>query len=267
VLHVQTEDSGRERPHIITHLYHEGAILATKRTSYADLVRREDLPDRVRALMKTQHRAMMIELKDGAHDAVIEKVTGPLPGRVPAAGLPAPAGGSPSAVAAPPAADVDVEQSEAFLAALRELAGAEEEVAAASAPGSSPPESDAFLAALRELAGAGARETDGGPEAEPPLRPSSVPPAPVAPRATPAAVQHRPSYRPPMHPQQQDQVAVPRPVAVAPDVPAPARARAEDATTPSREREGFGRDLISDRSLDDVILSYLAEELTRKDDE
>jgi hypothetical protein len=30
-----------------------------------------------------------------------------------------------------------------------------------------------------------------------------------------------------------------------------------------REREGFGKDLISDRSLDAVILSYLAEELTK----
>ena len=30
-----------------------------------------------------------------------------------------------------------------------------------------------------------------------------------------------------------------------------------------REREGFGKDLISDRSLDEVVLSYLAEELTK----
>ena len=39
LFHIQTEDSGRENPHIITHVFVGGNILATKKTSYADIVK------------------------------------------------------------------------------------------------------------------------------------------------------------------------------------------------------------------------------------
>src|SRR5262245_18055169 len=32
--HVQTEDSGRANPHVISHLYHHGTILASEKTEY-----------------------------------------------------------------------------------------------------------------------------------------------------------------------------------------------------------------------------------------
>ena len=38
VFHIQTEDSGLKSPHIITLLYVGGTILASKKTSYAELV-------------------------------------------------------------------------------------------------------------------------------------------------------------------------------------------------------------------------------------
>ena len=38
--HVQTEDSGSARPHVITHLYHKGVILASEKREYAHLVGR-----------------------------------------------------------------------------------------------------------------------------------------------------------------------------------------------------------------------------------
>ena len=41
--HIQTEDSGLENPHIITHLFVGGNILASKKTSYADIVGAENL--------------------------------------------------------------------------------------------------------------------------------------------------------------------------------------------------------------------------------
>src|SRR6516162_2298594 len=70
--HVQTEDSGAANPHIFTHLFHDGTILATKRLDY-------DPASEVMAvqkLMQTQHKAMLRELKGGAFDEKISKFLG-----------------------------------------------------------------------------------------------------------------------------------------------------------------------------------------------
>ena len=37
IYHIQTEDSGIDAAHIITHLFVGGNILASKKTSYADI--------------------------------------------------------------------------------------------------------------------------------------------------------------------------------------------------------------------------------------
>ncbi|MEM1029487.1 MAG: hypothetical protein AAGA56_07185 [Myxococcota bacterium] len=75
VYHVQTEDSGAKRPHVITHLFADGGrIVKTRKTSYADLVDEgtEDLEDRVRSLMREQHKGMVISLRDGELDHLID---------------------------------------------------------------------------------------------------------------------------------------------------------------------------------------------------
>lgn len=69
--HVQTEDGGLKKPHIITHLYRAGSILSTKRVSYADITRVDGLPRVVEDLMKEQHKEMLRELKNGEFDALI----------------------------------------------------------------------------------------------------------------------------------------------------------------------------------------------------
>jgi hypothetical protein len=46
----------------------EGTIVATKKSSYADVVGEDDWEKTVRGMMKDQHRAMFIELRDGVHD-------------------------------------------------------------------------------------------------------------------------------------------------------------------------------------------------------
>lgn len=75
--HIQTEDSGVNRPHIITHLFADGGrIVASKKTSYSHLIGSDDLPTNVKQLMKDQHKAMFIGLRDGAFDEVVEAVTG-----------------------------------------------------------------------------------------------------------------------------------------------------------------------------------------------
>ncbi|WP_242346657.1 hypothetical protein [Anaeromyxobacter terrae] len=66
--HIQTEDSGLENPHIITHLFVGGNILASKKTSYADIVGAENLAQVVRELMEEQHKEMLRNLVNGVYD-------------------------------------------------------------------------------------------------------------------------------------------------------------------------------------------------------
>jgi len=73
VYHIQTEDSGVRSPNIVTLLYHGGTILASKKTSYADIAKVDNLDQVVEELMKEQHKEMLRRLKAGEFDAVIER--------------------------------------------------------------------------------------------------------------------------------------------------------------------------------------------------
>src|SRR4051812_10593495 len=64
IYHVQTEDSGPANPHLFTHLYYEGTIVATKRHEYD----RDSSDEVVRGLMQGQHKAILKELRHGSHD-------------------------------------------------------------------------------------------------------------------------------------------------------------------------------------------------------
>ena len=68
--HIQTEDSGVQHPHIITHLFADGGrIVASKKTDYAQhLSGAENLHDIVKKLMQEQHKAMFIALRDCVYD-------------------------------------------------------------------------------------------------------------------------------------------------------------------------------------------------------
>ena len=206
-LHIQTEDSGRGRPHVITHLYLGGTILATKRTSYEDCREGEDAPNRVRALMKAQHKAMILELRDGVHDAAVHRM------------LETGAG----------AEDAD---SVLLTDEVRD-----------SLP---PPPSESSAIPIDEVAR----------EAAPPPSPASGLPAPSGLRG---------SYRPPAPaPGEPDVVPLPGEDSRTGAPATRARGRRQGLRPAvDREREGFGKDLITDRSLDEVVLSYLAEELTK----
>lgn len=68
IFHVQTEDGGKESPSIITLLYRGGAILFSKKTSYADQLDDADREAVVRQLMEAQHSAMVQALKSGKAD-------------------------------------------------------------------------------------------------------------------------------------------------------------------------------------------------------
>jgi hypothetical protein len=75
--HVQTEDSGLKSPVIITLLYQKGTILASKKTNYSDLVDSPDYKEKVREIMKEQHKAMLRELIAGKHTPETETASGP----------------------------------------------------------------------------------------------------------------------------------------------------------------------------------------------
>jgi hypothetical protein len=68
VFHIQTEDSGVDSPHIITLLYLGGTIISSKKTSYADIIKIDDLERVVEDLMKEQHKDMLRRLKAGEFD-------------------------------------------------------------------------------------------------------------------------------------------------------------------------------------------------------
>jgi len=71
LFHVQSEDSGRSHPHIITHLYHGGTILASEKSSYAERLEEEDLTLVVKELMECQHKAVLKRLVGGDFDGLI----------------------------------------------------------------------------------------------------------------------------------------------------------------------------------------------------
>jgi hypothetical protein len=66
--HVQTEDLGAGNPFVVTLLYHKGAILASRRTSYRDLAEKPGFERELMGLMKAQHKDVMRALLAGAYD-------------------------------------------------------------------------------------------------------------------------------------------------------------------------------------------------------
>jgi len=66
--HVQTEDGGLNRPQLVTLLYHGGTIIASQKTSYADIVKVDNLDHVVEELAKEQHKGMLKRLTKGEFD-------------------------------------------------------------------------------------------------------------------------------------------------------------------------------------------------------
>lgn len=67
--HIQTEDSGVKRPHVITQLFADGGrIIASEKCSYEEHLDAENLQAIVKQLMQDQHKRVFIALRDGAYD-------------------------------------------------------------------------------------------------------------------------------------------------------------------------------------------------------
>ncbi len=76
LFHVQSEDSGRDHPHIITHLFHGGNIMFSEKSSYSDHVDDVECELRVKELMEGQHKMVLKRLRAGDFDETIEERLG-----------------------------------------------------------------------------------------------------------------------------------------------------------------------------------------------
>jgi len=90
--HVQTEDTGRKNATIVTILFKAGAILATRKTSYAEIVNAENLPAVLKDMMNDQHKKMIEDLQTGRISSEASR-----PAAKPAAARPPAASAAPEA--------------------------------------------------------------------------------------------------------------------------------------------------------------------------
>ncbi|HLK40068.1 MAG TPA: hypothetical protein VKU41_25100 [Polyangiaceae bacterium] len=289
VFHIQTEDSGAKYGHIITHLFMDGGrILKSVKTSYAEYIGNDRMSDIVREMMKQQHKAMFIALRDGKFDPTIEAGTE--------------ASQTTQALAAESANRVAASTAEASGGAARAPAATASATASAGPEASAKPPTPARASdrprPMRFT------EDEGPPtEATRELHPELMVDMQALERAAAAASNVSPVVRgtadlPPPPPNLfrekgsgKYKVATPSKRSSGPipreeptgDADAPrGSGRPADPSTPERRyaptrpaaifgqvapQQGksiFGEDLISDKSLDEVILSYLAEDLEEK---
>lgn len=282
--HVQTEDSGVQNPHLFTHLFHDGTILATKRLDYDAAAE----VSAVQKLMQTQHKAMLRELKSGSFDEKIGKFFGEPVQRVPEDETTDPNARPPleETVDAQPAQDIELPDFEIATP-----------VRPSPAP---PPVARPNATAAQAVPRTGTHHEVTQPRmATPPrtvapaasaLQPKPVPP--TVPRAPGGAVGGLGARRAASNPGQParpaaEGVLVARPAVIigaegnGPRTPTLERKTVSgtrwnqpSSTTltppPASEPKNttndniFGGDLISEKSLDEVILAYLSEDLNEK---
>jgi len=251
--HVQTEDSGLPHAHYITHLFVGGNILASLKSSYVDLVDAEpDLPKAVRILMEAQHKAMLKRLISGEFNDLAERLsathyepgvlaTGQTgPEAVNAAGAPPP----------PPRAPAPLLPK---LTVPKQMAGGQPRPAAPRPPQQQP----VWEPAPPGVSPAPAPRVPGGPlpqttRVPPQARPPPGPPPKMTPTSTPVA---RPAARGGTRPAAARPAAAARPQNIFADDARPVEAPHDDVPTL------FAEELISEKSLDEVILAFLSADL------
>lgn len=244
IFHIQTEDSGVKHARIMTHLFADGGrIVQSLRTDYGEHLGREDMAQVVRQMMKEQHKAMFVRLRAGALDEQIEGACGPLPSPTPdRAPPPNPRAGAPGsrtddagaepARPAPPVEQPPLVPLEASPARPSEPAPRPRSLSNPSlrrvVPHLPPPASGGLDFDLPELA-----EEAAGRE-EPVPAPASPPPGPAPNRRAPA-------------PEEDARYGHSRLATIFGELPLPGASI-------------FGEPM-TEKSLDEVILSYLAEDL------
>lgn len=229
IFHVQTEDSGVNRPHIVTHLFVDGGrIIKSTRTDYSEHLGRPDMATVVRRLMKEQHKGMFIALRDGQLNDAIDKVIGP---KTEGEAVEARSSVEPRRSNPPPTLP-DMTREEAM--SIPPEAPPESNVAPTPVPRRPAPTlTDLVLADLET-----ARLRGGPVESQVSAMGKPVPKGSTPMLGTPSTTARPPSP---------GRYAASRPAAI--------------FTNRPDQGSIFGGSSISEQSLDEVILSYLAEDL------
>jgi hypothetical protein len=288
IFHIQTEDSGVKFPRLVTHLFADGGrIVRTTRTDYSEHLEKSDMASVVRGMMKDQHKAMFAALRAGDMDPLLENVCGPLdPVK------------SKAAEAAPdPTAKNDLATARVVVGAVPKVLDEPSLLpvpapAVAQAPAPAPvADAQAVIESMKSLRDSDESPRNRRPLSNPNLRkptPSVAPPPAEAfdldvasldknlPKSTHAP--GVPAARPPRKSNPAPRKSRPpipvRPAAAAAPVQIAAAAGADvgpgslgrpqtrlAAAPQTNARSIFGDGAISEQSLDEVILSYLAEDL------
>lgn len=243
VFHIQTEDSGLSHGHIFTHLFADGGrIVATKKTTYSQYIGSDRFPTVVKKLMQAQHKAMFIALRDGLFDT--DEIKGAKEFAARTIML------DEDRVAAAEAEAIDVTVT-APIDASKPIEVRSYE---------SPPSAALDIAALEQAAleqAAQRFESSAGAVS------AVIDHGPTIPGSIPSPIPH-------------SSVVIAPAVAVTPIVRSFAKPDASKvpsryaATQPvkrssTRPKESlFGQDLLSEKSLDEVIMSYLADDLDKE---
>ncbi len=233
VFHVQTEDSGVANPHIFTHLFHGGVIISTRKLTYDP----EAADDVVKSLMQAQHKAVLKGLKRGEFDSKIDEYLGSNP-------------------------DLEPAMNDA------ERARAEAEASAKRARARTTTGSRSVTARLPRTKSGPIRNPSPVAPAPPPV-PSGTPRRHVTQTGVPPIpTSKRPATTPPPAARTGGSVLVSRPPIVVDSkrqssrASSPRTARLAPKPTVREETQDgiFDQNLISEKSLDEVILAYLSED-------
>jgi|HubBroStandDraft_2_1064218.scaffolds.fasta_scaffold06236_5 hypothetical protein len=277
VFHIQTEDSGVKYGHIITHLFMDGGrILKSVKTSYSEYVGSDRMSEVVREMMKQQHKAMFIALRDGKFDAIIDGTVDPSQSTQMLAPsmAPGPAAAGPRPGAASTSTMSFVPQPLAAPGTDSRAAAMTDPAASAAATSASRPGSGELKLDIEALE----RAASGSAAPSPAVRGSELPPPPAnlfrdktttgkyrvtpPPPADHAAAAPAGARRASPAPPGKAGKSTDAPAANAERRYAPTRpASIFGQAKPQQGKSIFGEDVISDKSLDEVILSYLAEDL------
>lgn len=292
IFHIQTEDSGVKFPRIVTHLFADGGrIVKTTRTDYSEHLEKVDMATVVRGMMKEQHKAMFAALRAGDMDPLLENVCGPLD----------PAQSKAVEPLVDPTSRNDLETARVVVGSglggpvqpatepsnLQAAAVVASAIVTVEAPPPAPvADAQAVIDSMKSLRDAEESARSRRPISNPNLRrptPSVSPPAAEAFDLDVASLDKNPpktSHTPPAPPVRAPRKSNPAPRKSRPPIPprpgagAAAAAGADlgpaslgrpqtrlAAAPPSNARSIFGDGAISEQSLDEVILSYLAEDL------
>ncbi len=77
IFHIQTEDFGEKLAQIVTHVFIEGNIIATVKSSYVDVVNVAQVKGIVRQMMEKQHKKLLKDLISGGYEKEIDLFLGP----------------------------------------------------------------------------------------------------------------------------------------------------------------------------------------------